>query len=138
MSEFTQPGLKLDFKEATGRRAILLEEILYEIGHEGSGNWLIVPAGFDSDGASVPRPLWSILPPWGSKASKAALVHDYLLVRLYSGRPWPGFEKRKAIDDEFLIAMKAIGVDPILARLVHAGVRSWSTLKGSIASFGLS
>lgn len=36
-----------------------------------------VPAGFETDFASVPRILWNILPPtdkWG----KAAVVHDYI------------------------------------------------------------
>jgi hypothetical protein len=38
---------------------------------------LIVPVGFETDLASVPRPLWNILPPFGSYSS-AAVVHDFL------------------------------------------------------------
>ncbi len=36
-----------------------------------------VPSGFRTDLASVPRPMWSILPPFG-KHSRAAIIHDYL------------------------------------------------------------
>jgi Protein of unknown function (DUF1353) len=36
-----------------------------------------VPSRFVWDGASVPRILWNIIPPWGSY-SGAALVHDWL------------------------------------------------------------
>jgi hypothetical protein len=36
-----------------------------------------VPPRFVWDGASVPRVLWNIIPPWGSY-SGAALVHDWL------------------------------------------------------------
>jgi Protein of unknown function (DUF1353) len=36
-----------------------------------------VPPRFAWDGASVPRVLWNIIPPWGSY-SGAALVHDWL------------------------------------------------------------
>jgi len=36
-----------------------------------------VPPGFLWDGASVPRVLWNMIPPWGSY-SGAALVHDWL------------------------------------------------------------
>ncbi len=125
MSLYTEPGLKLNFVDPEGRCAELLEDIWYELGHEGSNRWLIVPAGFMSDGASVPRPLWSFMPPWGSKATKAALIHDYLLIT----RP-PGYEGRKACDDEFYIALIAIGVDRTTAYSAWAGVRANSLTKG--------
>jgi Protein of unknown function (DUF1353) len=38
---------------------------------------VMVPPRFVWDGASVPRVLWNIIPPWGSY-SGAALVHDWL------------------------------------------------------------
>ena len=38
-----------------------------------------VPTGFVSDGASIPRPLWSFIgPPIGSSHLLPAVVHDYL------------------------------------------------------------
>jgi len=44
-----------------------------------------IPCGFEFDGASVPRILWSIFPPIGRYTS-AALLHDYLLTT--SDKSW--------------------------------------------------
>ncbi|EAJ6150290.1 DUF1353 domain-containing protein [Campylobacter lari] len=44
----------------------------------------IVPKGFISDGASVPRIFWSIYPPYKSEYFSAAIVHDYLCQKAYS------------------------------------------------------
>ncbi len=40
---------------------------------------VVVPAGFVSDGASIPRLFWAIIgPPIGSSHLLPAIVHDYL------------------------------------------------------------
>ena len=57
---------------------------------------MVVPAGFVTDFASVPRVFWSIIPPWG-KYGRAAILHDYL----YSAGDLP----RKVCDKIFLQAM---------------------------------
>lgn len=44
-----------------------------------------IPAGFVSDGASVPRALWRLYPPFG-KYLEAAVVHDYFCVLGYAGQ----------------------------------------------------
>lgn len=38
----------------------------------------ILPAGYVSDGASLPRVLWWFLPPWGDRTTLAAVMHDWL------------------------------------------------------------
>ena len=43
-----------------------------------NGTIYTVPAGVFSDGASVPRPLWSLYPPFGGAYEPAAWLHDYL------------------------------------------------------------
>ena len=43
----------------------------------GAGRIIEVPAGFETDFASVPRLFWRVVPPWG-RYSPAAVVHDYL------------------------------------------------------------
>lgn len=48
-----------------------------ELGPIWSGIVLYVPAGFETDFASVPRFFWRILPPIGSYKA-AAVVHDFL------------------------------------------------------------
>ncbi|EAJ1254841.1 DUF1353 domain-containing protein [Campylobacter lari] len=38
----------------------------------------IVPKGFKTDGASIPRLFWSLFPPFKSEYFSACVVHDYL------------------------------------------------------------
>lgn len=48
-----------------------------------------VPAGYLTDGASVPQLFWNMIPPWG-KYGQAAVVHDLLCEYLQvvrNGRP---------------------------------------------------
>jgi len=59
-----------------GRKWKLIKEFDYDIGFEGSGDTIHVPAGFVTDFASVPFIFWSLLPPWG-KYGKAAIIHDF-------------------------------------------------------------
>lgn len=74
--------------------------------------WLVVPAGFMTDGASVPRlPLAYML--FGGRARKAATLHDYL----YSRR-----RDRAFADAVFLAAME--NEESAFVRwFMHAGVR---------------
>ena len=56
-----------------GLSRILVNDWVVLIG----GMPILIPAGFVSDGASVPRFLWAIIPPYG-RYTKAAIVHDFL------------------------------------------------------------
>ena len=58
------------------RVAILNDDLCYQSDIAGDS---IVPVGFASDGASVPRIMWSIYPPFG-KYLEAAIVHDWFCV----------------------------------------------------------
>ena len=54
----------------------LLAPLLYVT---NNGERFVIPEGFNTDGATVPRIFWPIFPPmW--KYSKAAVLHDYLIV----------------------------------------------------------
>ncbi|MEM9213525.1 MAG: DUF1353 domain-containing protein [Cyanobacteria bacterium P01_F01_bin.150] len=55
----------------------LIEPFNHYVGHDGSDDVISVPAGFQTDFASVPCVFWPILPPVG-RYSKAAVIHDYL------------------------------------------------------------
>jgi len=46
-----------------------------------AGRVFVVPAGFETDGASVPRAAWWLYPPFGGDYDRAAVVHDYLYSR---------------------------------------------------------
>lgn len=56
----------------------VMEPLIYDVGAEGSGETITVPAGALTDLASIPRFAWSLgFPPDGAWA-KAAVVHDFL------------------------------------------------------------
>lgn len=79
---------------------------------------LILPAGFESDGASVPRFLWGAVFPSGDhQALFAALVHDYV----YRTHPY-GWARRDA-DKSFLELLKRGGISAWRAYCAYWGVR---------------
>jgi hypothetical protein len=88
----------------------------------------VIPSGFYTDGASVPRLFWNIFSPFGSYFS-AALVHDFL----YSKDSTELFHiwDRKEADLIFLQAMKDIGVSWLTRRTIYRAVRlgGWMSYK---------
>lgn len=79
-----------------------------------------MPVGTVSDGASTPREIWDLIPPFGSYW-RATYLHDYLY-RLTK-------RDRKECDDILLEAMKDIGVPLLLRDAIYEGVRlggSWA------------
>ena len=77
-----------------------------------------VPAGFESDGASVPRLFWRLVfPPTDTRALRAAVIHDYI----YRMQP-EGWDRRMA-DDLFFRLLVEDGVPAWRARLAWIGVR---------------
>ncbi len=46
-------------------------------GQPADDTWVFVPANYLSDGATVPRVLWGLIPPWGAYG-QAAVLHDWL------------------------------------------------------------
>lgn len=76
----------------------LLEGFAYEPGDKFGSLEIIVPKGFETDFASIPRFFWRIFPPAGRYA-KAAVIHDYLYVN-YTGI------NKKDVDYIFWLAMK--------------------------------
>jgi hypothetical protein len=59
-----------------GRTWIIRKKFGYDIGSEGSNEFIEVPVGFMTDFASVPRLFWVILPQWGIYGN-AAVIHDF-------------------------------------------------------------
>jgi len=86
----------------------------YNVGEENSDNSIVVPQGFTTDFASVPRLLWSLFPKWGTYGN-AAVIHDYLY-----------FEQnttRKEADDILLEAMEVLEVSSWQKWPIYWGVR---------------
>lgn len=44
----------------------------------------VIPKGFKTDGASIPRIFWSIYPPFKSEYFSACVIHDFLCIKARS------------------------------------------------------
>lgn len=89
--------------------------------------WLVhVPAGFETDFASVPRLLWNVFSPTGSYG-KAAVVHDYLYRT-------PGIATKREADDIFNEAMQALGTGWFTRNTLYLAVKWFggSSYKGGL------
>lgn len=98
-------------------RWVLTEPLSYYGDHFGH---VVVPAGFETDLASVPRVAYYGL--FGNVAHKAAVVHDWLIQECAT---------RLAADQEFLAAMRASGVPAWRRWPMYAAVRLYSLLRGA-------
>lgn len=109
-SSFTSPLVVEDLEG--GWRVV--NAFNYAIGREGSAVCITVPAGFETDFASVPRIFWSIFPPTG-KHGKAAVLHDYLYATQQASRV--------VADAIFLEAMAVLNVPAWRRWTMYLGVR---------------
>lgn len=118
MSSFTDPLLvEVEQGERAGRGlARLIKPFTYEVGFLGSGVLIVVPAGFETDFASVPRWAMPFIPIMG-KAAKAAVVHDFLCENR-------GSLAKARIDAIFLEAMEVLGVSWLRRTLMFLAVRT--------------
>ena len=73
-----------------------------------------MPAGTETDGASIPRVLWVSHPPFTGKYRAAAVVHDHYCRT--KSRSW------KETHEVFYHAMRAGGVDERTAKVMYAAV----------------
>lgn len=79
---------------------------------------VLIPAGFESDGASVPRFLWGVVFPRDDRnAMFGALFHDFIY------RTHPGKWTRSEADDMFLHLLKEGGVSYHRRWRAYLGVR---------------
>jgi Protein of unknown function (DUF1353) len=112
MSEFTKALVVSPLSD--GRTWVLMEPFSYDVGREGSGDTINVPALFMTDFASVPRVFWSIFPPWG-RYGNAAVIHDFG----YADQSRP----RREVDRIFLEAMTVLGVGRATKTILYYSVR---------------
>jgi uncharacterized protein DUF1353 len=109
----------VNVRSRDGESWILDEAVIY-IGKYGK---YVVPAGYTTDFASVPRLLWWFTPksgPW----NKAAVVHDWLITNGLLGEIDITSPR---VDAEFREAMKACGVGWARRWVMWAGVR-WAAV----------
>lgn len=106
------PFSDLEVEFVNGKNWLLVKDFQYQDPKEGLT--IVVPAGFLTDFASIPRGLWNIFPPTGSWGP-AAVIHDFL----YRTAPLP----RDVADRIFLHGMEELGVSWINRRIIYRGVR---------------
>ncbi len=94
---------------------VLVEDLPYSIGD--TGVTIIVPAGFVTDFASIPHPLWWWHSPQDNQI-KAAVVHDYLY--------WVQVCTRKQADNILNIAMQESDVPLAKRNALYVAVRKES------------
>lgn len=128
MSAFTAPLTLTQLGGGDWRRWRLEQALRYEVAALGSGRVIEVPVGFVTDGASVPRWLWAVLPAWG-RYSRAASIHDYLLDCLKRGAPHAEAPDRRAADAIFHAAMLDSSVNRQVAFVMWLAVRATGMLK---------
>jgi hypothetical protein len=110
VSSFTTP---LDLRYLDGRTWCLLAE--FDFASEVLERIIRIPAGCETDFASIPRVLWALLPPTGPYG-KASVVHDFLYRT-------PRQATRPAADGVFLEGMEALRVNWVTRHLMYVGVR---------------
>jgi hypothetical protein len=111
MSSFTTP-LKLEYIDGFTWRVI--EEFVYHVGDEGSYDTIRVPAGEETDFASIPRVFWRVLPPTGVYG-KAAVIHDHLYKT--------GARPKHEADLIFLEAMDVLGTPSPVRHTMYWAVK---------------
>lgn len=80
---------------------------------------IVIPAGFVSDGASVPRIARGFLSPMGEYAP-AAILHDFLLTRV----------PRKDARYIFAAALDLLEINPVRKRVILSAVFLYDLWKG--------
>jgi hypothetical protein len=87
---------------------ILIEEYIYKD--------VVVPVGFVTNGADIPRLFWSFYPPNRSDYFPAVIIHDYLcFIREY-----------EKADRYFKEILKALGIGSFDVFVLWGGVRFYS------------
>ncbi len=137
MSSFTEP-LLAKIAQRDKRPIEVVEPFVYLVGFRATRK-IEVQEGFQTDGATVPRPLTAFIHPIG-RHGKAAILHDWL----YRWPEWPKIwerfmpeakDARHAADQIFLEAMAVLHV-PLHRRLmIYVAVRlfgwiAWRRLHG--------
>jgi hypothetical protein len=99
--------------------------------YRGERDRWYISDGFTTDLATVPRFLWSVIPPYGTGVTLAVVVHDYLIdVEL----PRKTITSRD-VDGVMRRIMREEGASWLLRWTMWAGVR-WGALVSSRRAFG--
>lgn len=102
----------------------------FYLGQREEEKWITIPAGYLTDGTTVPRIFWSLLPPWGIYG-QAAVVHDFLCERLtVSVHGIEASITRAQADKAFKDAMVALNVPRWKRNVMYIAVRIYAKFTG--------
>lgn len=117
----------------------LVTDVKFYVGDRSDNVWVYIPRGFLTDGATVPRLFWWLVPPLG-RHGLAAIVHDYLCEHetLYTEEGLTQITRAEA-DKIFNEAMRVSQVNRLVRYTMYAAVRLYaffSKKSGRTASIG--
>lgn len=126
---FISGNIKADIRPDTTIQ--LLDEVIYK----NNGTVYTVPAGYISDGASVPRSLSWLYPKYGEYL-KAAVLHDWLITDVLAKQAIDS----NSVDRLFRQAMHSLDIPKLRQWIMWAGVRIGAIVnkhrrKGSLKTF---
>lgn len=110
------------------------EEMRFVTDHNDEEITIIVPVGFLTDGATIPKVFQKLLPVWDTYY-QAAVFHDYLCeyLMVYLGDTLiPLKITRTTADAIFNKLMKILNTNPIKRKIVNGGVVTYSHVKSII------
>jgi hypothetical protein len=93
-----------------------LPEHKYMLQKEFRYKEVMVPVGFVTNGADIPRAFWSFYPPNRSDYLPAVLIHDYLC----------SVEEYEKADKYFKEVLEQLGIGKISIYILWGGVRIYS------------
>lgn len=118
-NQFLSPLILEDLRD--GKNWLVRHNLIYI---DRAGNRWVVPKGFVTDLASIPRFIQNLIPKTG-KYNSAAVLHDFL----YTIQPVSPITVNKALADHLLReAMESCGVNVIARHLIYLGVRVGGSL----------
>lgn len=109
----------LHLEDIDGAHWTLLTPLIYR---SAAKQLYVVPAGFTTDLASIPRGLWNLIPKTG-KHDRAGVLHDWLCLH-------PGTLTQAQVDGLFREALEACGVGWLTRQIMWAAVRIRGRVRG--------
>jgi Protein of unknown function (DUF1353). len=109
----------------------------YYIGEENSTRYVDVETNFKTDGATIPRWLWWLLPPIG-EYTQCTTLHDKLCTTYYITQVVNGVETRvritrKQIDAILKESMDVMNITPWKKTVIMTGVNAYRLVKNPTA-----
>lgn len=107
---FDANPLRVEFR-ARGRVALLAP-----VQWRTCNTHIVIPAGFETDGASIPPIMWPIMGhPYSGSLVKATTLHDWEIVTRHAPSP--------VVHRRFYDALRSLGVGRVRATLLYLAVR---------------